>query len=122
MRIAALTERHPHFLGMRKPNWKDRILFFIGKRKAFRVEGDRLGATALSTRYGHYYGGVLELLDSAGRVRQSSAVPDSGRVCLPPQPPGYQVVSLRIRRGTLLTPPMQVHLTDRTRLLGLVRN
>ena len=43
--MAALAERRPHFLGMRKPNWKDRILFFIGKRKAFRVEGDSMQPT-----------------------------------------------------------------------------
>ena len=48
MRIAALTERHPHFLlqtRMREPNWKDRVLYFLGKRKAFRVEGDSMRPT-----------------------------------------------------------------------------
>jgi nickel-type superoxide dismutase maturation protease len=49
MRIAALTERHPHFIHrttrMRGPTWKDRILYFLGLRQAFRVEGDSMKPT-----------------------------------------------------------------------------
>lgn len=30
---------------MREPNWKDRILFFFGRRKAFRVDGDSMQPT-----------------------------------------------------------------------------
>jgi nickel-type superoxide dismutase maturation protease len=30
---------------MREPNWKDRILFFLGRREAFRVEGDSMQPT-----------------------------------------------------------------------------
>jgi nickel-type superoxide dismutase maturation protease len=30
---------------MREPNWKDRIFFFLGRRKAFRVEGDSMQPT-----------------------------------------------------------------------------
>lgn len=117
--------RAAHYLGdaiaLRQRKIGEAYLTTVTDLDDFRVEDNRLCATSLSSQYGLYYGGVLELLDSAGHVRQSSAIPNSGHVCLPPQPPGYRVVSLRIRRGTLLTPAMQVHLTDRTRLLGLVR-
>lgn len=38
-----MTEVKPSQL--REPNWKDRILFFLGRRKAFRVEGDSMQPT-----------------------------------------------------------------------------
>ena len=87
----------------------------------FHVEGNQLCATALSSRYGLYYGGVLESLNAAGRVHYSTAIDNDGHVCLPPQPAGYRVLSLRIRRDNTTTPPMQVHLTDHTRVIGIVR-
>ena len=43
MRIAALVGTASAFLfHMREANWKDRILFLIGRRPAFRVEGDSM--------------------------------------------------------------------------------
>jgi nickel-type superoxide dismutase maturation protease len=30
---------------MREPNWKDHFLYFLGRRRAFRVEGDSMKPT-----------------------------------------------------------------------------
>jgi nickel-type superoxide dismutase maturation protease len=46
MRIAALSGSHPHFLFMlREANWKDRVLYALGRRRAFRVQGDSMSPT-----------------------------------------------------------------------------
>ena len=66
--------------------------------------------------------GALERLDDDGDVVESAAVARDGRVCVRAETDvDYGIVTLRTRRGTVVKPPMEVHVA-RGRLLGLVRD
>jgi hypothetical protein len=87
----------------------------------FHTERGRICAWSLLARYGLVEGGTLEVLDERGHTKRAIIVGDDGRVCLPVQPDAYTVVRLRMHRGPDRTPPMQLHVKHRTRVLGIVR-
>jgi nickel-type superoxide dismutase maturation protease len=46
MRMIAHARGHPYFVFMlREANWKDRIMYAVGRRKIFRVSGDSMMPT-----------------------------------------------------------------------------
>ena len=68
------------------------------------------------------HGGVVERIDERGKVVESAAIGQDGRVCLAPLPMGYVALRLRLRRSPGdVRRPMQVHVKDASRVLGILR-
>jgi hypothetical protein len=88
----------------------------------FDVKGGRLCATDLGTRFALAHGGIVERLDERDRVVETAVIQVDGKVCLAPLESGYRVLRLRVNRGTAdARPPMQVHVKDASRVLGVIR-
>jgi hypothetical protein len=88
----------------------------------FHAEGERLCAWDLGVRHGLSRSGSVERLSESGKVIERQAISRSGRVCLSRLAPGYTRVRLRVRRPSGDTrPAMRVHVSDRTRVLGVLR-
>jgi hypothetical protein len=88
----------------------------------FEVKDGRLCATDLGTRFGLAHGGIVERLDERDRVLETAVIEADGKVCLAPLESGYRVLRLRVNRGTAdARPPMQVHVKDASRVLGVIR-
>ena len=88
----------------------------------FRIEQGRLCAVDLGTRFDLAHGGVVERIDERGKVVESAAIGQDGRVCLAPLPMGYVALRLRLRRSPGdVRRPMQVHVKDASRVLGILR-
>jgi hypothetical protein len=95
----------------------------------FTVEDGHLCAMDLGTVYGLAHGGLVERLDEVGKVLESRIIARDGRVCLSLPTTGYAALRLRIRRASIVKPPMQVHVragvggggSETARIVGLVR-
>jgi len=90
----------------------------------FELKNGALCATDLAVLYRIASVGVVERLDD-GDVVASANVGRDARVCVPvPRSESYQVVTLRVRRGEVDKPEMEVHLINgaRPRILGLLRD
>lgn len=90
----------------------------------FELKNGALCATDLGVLYGIAGVGVVERLED-GDVVASANVGRDARVCVPvPRSDSYQIVTLRVRRGEVKKPEMQVHLFNggRPRILGLLRD
>lgn len=88
----------------------------------FVVKGGRLCAVDMGTRFGLARGGVAERLDERGRVVEAAAIAIDGAVCFAPLRGGYEVLRLRVNRGVgVVRPPMQVHVMDAARVVGVLR-
>jgi hypothetical protein len=87
----------------------------------FTVGPAGLCAIDLGTRYGLAHGGNVEHLDHEGKVLESRVIAADGRVCLAQPRTHYEAVRLRVRRLDELKPPMQVHVVDGARVVGIVR-
>jgi hypothetical protein len=90
----------------------------------FEVKDGKLCATDLGILYGLARAGVVERLDD-GDVAASATVGRDAKACVAmPSGAGYQIVTLRVRRGDDEKPEMQVHVVNdaRPRVLGLVRD
>lgn len=74
----------------------------------------------LGVLYGLAHGGNVERLDREGKVVESRVIGNDGRVCVGPARGDYAAVRLRIRRGSEVKPPMQVHVRSGN-LVGIVR-
>ncbi len=90
----------------------------------FELGSGRLCAVDLGVFHGVATSGTVERLDDDGQVVARAQVAEDGRVCLPmPAPGAYTVVTLRMRRGVVTRPAMEVHLGGSVpRVLGLVRD
>jgi len=89
---------------------------------AFEVRGGKLCATDLAIRYRLATVGSIERLDDDGDMVETAAVDADARACVQaPTGAGYEVVTLRVRRGTVVRPPLEVHITG-GRIVGLVRD
>jgi hypothetical protein len=76
----------------------------------------------LGTRFGLARGGVAERLDDRGRVLESAVIASDGAVCFGALRGGYEVLRLRVNRGVgVVRPPMQVHVIDAARVVGVLR-
>ncbi len=90
----------------------------------FTIDRTKLCAIDLGVRYGLATHGVVAALDGDGIVRRRFTVDRHARVCLPlPKSDDYTVYRLRIERGTVDKPAMQVHFKAgaRPRILGVLR-
>ena len=88
----------------------------------FVVKGGRLCAVDMGTRFGLAHGGVAERLDDRGHVMEAATIAEGGTVCFAPLRGGYEVLRLRVNRGVgLVRPPMQVHVRDAARVVGVLR-
>lgn len=89
---------------------------------AFEVRPGAICARDLGIHHRLATVGALERLDDDGEVAESAAVAKDGRVCVRAETDvDYGIVTLRTRRGTVVKPPMEVHVS-RGKLLGLVRD
>ncbi|MEO7328768.1 MAG: hypothetical protein ABI193_09340, partial [Minicystis sp.] len=92
---------------------------------ALHLEGQALCGIDLGVKFDLARAGVVERVDDRNQVLGSSVIGPSGRVCVPLDPAldgGYAVLRLRVRRGvTDDRPPMQVHVAERARVIGILR-
>jgi hypothetical protein len=88
----------------------------------FTVGPAGLCAVDLGTFYGLAHGGNVEHLDHEGRVLESRVIAADGRVCVAQPRARYEAVRLRVRRLDEAKPPMQVHVVDGARIVGIVRS
>jgi len=76
----------------------------------------------LGTRFGLARGGVAERLDGRGGVVESATIGADASVCFGPLRGGYEALRLRVNRGVgVVRPPMQVHVRDAARVVGVLR-
>lgn len=87
----------------------------------FEVRPGLVCATDLTVHHRLATVGVIERLEDDDPVA-AAAVDLDGRGCVKAPTDGdYQVITLRVRRGTVVRPPLEVHLA-RGELVGLVRD
>jgi len=110
-----------HAIEQRRERVGRAFLSAVTDLDGFHAEHGRLCASSLLAHHGLVHGGTLELIDGSDRTTHAIVVDDDGRVCLPPQPNAYSVLRMRMRRGQERTPTMQLHIKNRTRVLGIVR-
>jgi hypothetical protein len=92
---------------------------------AFAIQPGFICATDLGVQHGVATRGVVERLDDDGSVAERAAVSRDGRVCVAaPVADEYAVVRLRIRRGDVEKPALEVHVRGGAspRILGIVRD
>jgi hypothetical protein len=88
----------------------------------FEVRPGYVCATDLAVHHGLATVGAIERLDDDEDAVASARVDRTGKACVAAPTDGdYQVVTLRVRRGTVVRPPLEVHLA-RGKLVGLVRD
>jgi hypothetical protein len=90
----------------------------------FHFESGRLCGVDLSVHHGLVAGGLVEALDDEDNVVYDRLVAADGRFCLPvPLDEDYRLVRLRVRRGFVEKPVVQVHFKGgrAARVLGIVR-
>lgn len=86
------------------------------------IEDGKLCAFDLATVHGIANGGIAERIDELGKVVESRVIANDGRVCFPaPVGQAYATYRLQIRRAASVKPPMQVHIREGQRVVGVVR-
>jgi len=90
----------------------------------FEMQNGKLCATDVGVKYGIVPYGIMERLDD-GDVVESVDIGAHAQACVSvPLTAGYNVVSLRSRRGDRVRPPLEVHVRGgaEPRVLGVVRD